>query len=154
MMKPDPTLEEMPGYLIRRLGQISTALFLEETQGLDLTPPQFGMLLLIVENPGRDQTWLGCRSALDRTTVTGVLDRLEGRDLIRREVDPGNRRARLLYPSAAGEALLTQAQRPVAQAHEKLLEPLPPAERTVFLSLLLRLVNANNSQSRAPLRHP
>jgi DNA-binding MarR family transcriptional regulator len=153
-MNEDMSLEQMPGYLIRRLWQISTALFLEETQGLDLTTPQLVMLLLIVDEPGHDQTWLGQRSALDRTTITGVLDRLEARGLIRREVDPTNRRARLLYPLPEGEALMARARPVVARAHEKLLAPLPPAERTVFLTLLQRLVDANNEQSRVPQQLP
>lgn len=153
-MNAEMALEEMPGYLIRRLWQISTALFLEETQGLDLTTPQLVAMLLIVNEPGHDQTWLGCRSALDRTTITGVVDRLEARGLIRREVDPSNRRARLLYPLPEGEALMARARPAVARAHERLLAPLPPAEQTVFLSLLHRLVDANNDQSRVPLRLP
>ncbi len=152
MTKNQQLLEELPGFLIRRLGQISTALFLEETAGLDLTPPQFGVLLVIAAQPGRDQTWLSCRTALDRTTITGILDRLSARGLIRREVDPSNRRARLLYPTPDGLALVEQAREPVDRTTARVLAPLSAAEQETFLTLLRQLVDANNDHSRAPMR--
>lgn len=151
-IKNQQLLEELPGFLVRRLGQISTALFLEETAGLDLTPPQFGVLLVIAAQPGRDQTWLSCRTALDRTTITGILDRLSARGLIRREVDPANRRARLLHVTSDGHALLEQARIPAERTTARLLAPLSAAEQETFVTLLRQLVNGNNDHSRAPMR--
>ncbi|WP_029011540.1 MarR family winged helix-turn-helix transcriptional regulator [Niveispirillum irakense] len=145
-------LEAMPGFLIRRLWQISVALFLEETAMMDMTPPQFGLLSLIAAHPGQDQTWLGSRAALDRTTVTGVLDRLEARGLIRREVAPHNRRARLTFPTPEGADFMARSEEPLARISERLLSPLDAGERHVFLGLLRRLVDANNDQSRAPVK--
>ncbi|MFV3131003.1 MarR family winged helix-turn-helix transcriptional regulator [Niveispirillum sp. KHB5.9] len=151
-MNNQTRLEELPGFLVRRLGQISTALFLEETAGLDLTPPQYGVLMTIAAEPGRDQTFLSCRTALDRATITGVVDRLETRGLIRREVDPDNRRARLLYPTPDGLALLDRTGGRVDKVTEKLLSPLPADEQRLFLDLLRRLVEGNNQASRVPMR--
>lgn len=147
-----PRLEELPGFLVRRLGQISTALFLEEMADLDLTPPQYGVLMTIATEPGRDQTWLSCRTALDRATITGVVDRLEARGLIRREIDPGNRRARLLFPTPDGLALVDRTLGRVGKVTERLLAPLPPDDQRQFLDLLRRLVDGNNEASRVPVR--
>jgi DNA-binding MarR family transcriptional regulator len=68
----------MPGHLARRFQQIAVAVFLAEVgeAGFDLTPVQYAALAAIKTNPGIDQVSLAGLIAYDRTTITGVLDRL------------------------------------------------------------------------------
>jgi hypothetical protein len=44
-------LSELPGHLIRRCQQISAALFLDECEGLGVTPIQFSIRSALVESP-------------------------------------------------------------------------------------------------------
>ncbi len=69
---------EMPGHLARRFQQIAVAVFLAEVEdaGFDLTPVQYAALAAISTNPGIDQVTLAGLIAYDRTTITGVVDRL------------------------------------------------------------------------------
>src|SRR5215213_2944818 len=69
---------DMPGHLARRFQQIAVAVFLAEVEdaGFDLTPVQYAALAAIKLNPGIDQVTLAGLIAYDRTTITGVVDRL------------------------------------------------------------------------------
>src|SRR5262249_19458275 len=69
---------DMPGHLARRFQQIAVAVFLAEVgeAGFDLTPVQYAALATIKANPGLDQVTLAGLIAYDRTTITGVVDRL------------------------------------------------------------------------------
>ena len=145
-------IEAHLGFLIRRSNQISVAIFLEETVEHDLTPPQYAALAFIMVSPGIDQTSLVARTALDRSTMTGVIDRLEDRGLIERRVDPQNRRARQLYLTPRGVDLFQAIHPKVTRVQERILAPLDESERTQFLHLISKLVDGNNAASRVPIR--
>lgn len=147
-------IQNLPGFLLRRCNQSSMAIFLQETAGLDLTPAQFGALALIAAEPGMDQTRLTDRLALDRSSVTKCVERLEARGLIRREVQPSDKRARLLFVSEAGYALLDATEAHVQRAQAAILAPLGPERAALFVSMLHALTTAHNELSRVPLRAP
>jgi len=128
---------EMAGHLIRRLHQLSTQVFQAKTQaaGLDMTSVQFAALDAIAEQPAIDQASLAATISFDRATIGGVIDRLESKGLVRREVSESDRRARLLSLTKDGEKLLA-ASRPTVEALQgEILGALSRAERKVFLAL-------------------
>jgi MarR family transcriptional regulator, temperature-dependent positive regulator of motility len=128
---------EMAGHLIRRLHQQSTQVFQTRTQaaGFDLTSVQFAALDGIAEQPGIDQASLAATIGFDRATIGGVIDRLELKGLVQREVSAQDRRARQLYLTPAGEQLRA-ASRPVVEALQaEILAPLSAVEREAFLAL-------------------
>ena len=53
--KPLEELYQRPGFLIRRAQQIAVSLFLEETGELGITNTQYGILMVLKEQPGIDQ---------------------------------------------------------------------------------------------------
>src|SRR5688572_32123944 len=73
------------GHMIRRLNQISTAIFLEETAELGLTSVQYASLNVIERKPGIDQVTLSSMAAFDKTTLVKVLDRLVDKGLVTRK---------------------------------------------------------------------
>jgi DNA-binding MarR family transcriptional regulator len=152
--KPPPVaainLDELPGHHIRRLQQIAVAIFLQETDTLGITPVQFAALQAVANQPGLDQRSLARAIGLDTSTVAGVVDRLETRQLLQRSADPNDRRVRLLSLTWEGEGLLRAAQPAMQRAQARILEPLSTADQRRFLQLLQRLVTANNGLSRAP----
>lgn len=145
-----PDLDDLPGHYIRRLQQIAVAVFLQEAEPFGLTPVQFGALQAVRRSPGVDQRTLAANIGLDTSTMGGVIDRLEARGLVRRNPSPTDRRVRLLTPTDEGIALLDQVYPAMLRAQERMLEPLPVAERGEFMRMLRVLVNANNELSRAP----
>jgi MarR family transcriptional regulator, lower aerobic nicotinate degradation pathway regulator len=147
-------LHAAPGHLIRRCQQIAVAIFVEETSGFDLTPVQYAALAVVRAQPGIDQTRLVNLIALDRSTIGSVIGRLETKGLVARRAGTADKRTKRLYPTAAGSAVLDAVAAAIDRAQERILAPLPPAERGPFMAMLTRLVDLNNSFSRAPLRRP
>ena len=145
-------LGTLPGHLLRRCHQISVALFLDECDGLDLTPLQFAVLHTLAGEGPLDQATLGGMTALDRTTVAVVIGRLEARQLLRRSPSARDRRAKIVSVTERGRHLLAQALPAVARAQSRTTAPLDAAETAEFLRLLRKLADANNACSRAPMR--
>src|SRR5688572_15798487 len=76
-----------PIALFRRLYQIATAASAEALASDDLIPLEYGVLLRVEANPGIDQNTLGHLLALDRTTISSVVFKLEQRGLIERAIN-------------------------------------------------------------------
>ena len=78
---------DKPGHLARRFQQIAVAVFhaAVEEAGYDLTPVQYAALTEIATQPGIDQATLAGLIAYDRTTITGVVDRLVQKGLLVRQ---------------------------------------------------------------------
>jgi DNA-binding MarR family transcriptional regulator len=145
-------LDERPGHLIRRLQQISFALFVEQARRFDITPVQYAALFAISRNPGIDQTALCNIIAYDRSTIGGVVGRLERKKLIKRADGAADRRTKSLHVTAAGRKLLGDIEPAVSSTQRLILEPLKAADRLPFMAMLRQLVRLNNEHSRAPLR--
>lgn len=143
-------LEELPGFYIRRLQQIAVAIFLEETQDFGITPVQFAALTAIHREPDLDQRTLAGRIGFDTSTLGSVIDRLEARGLVVRSNSPTDRRVRLLHLTDAGVTLLRDIDPSMRKAQLRMLAPLPPEQRLVFMDMLRTLLEANNVLSRAP----
>jgi DNA-binding MarR family transcriptional regulator len=143
-------LDDLPGHAIRRLHQIAVAIFLQETESSGLTPVQYAALQAVADHPGVDQRTLARSIGLDTSTLAGVIDRLEARGLLQRNASPDDRRVRLLTPTADGRALLVAVVPAMLRAQQRILEPLPAAQRREFMRMLRKLVTANNELSRAP----
>ena len=151
-MSDDGDLIAMPGHLIRRLQQIASALFLDQAKAFDFTPVQYAALVAIGDHPGLDQTTLCNEIALDRSTIGGVVGRLEKRGLIRRANGAADRRTKSLHITAAGRRLIRDIEPAVEATQWLILAPLKANERSAFMQMLKHLVHLNNEHSRAPLR--
>jgi MarR family transcriptional regulator, temperature-dependent positive regulator of motility len=149
-------LYDMPGHLIRRLNQISVALFSARMAeaGFDLTSVQFAALVTVRDRPRIDQATLAGLIAYDRVTIGGVVDRLVAKGLVLREVSPRDRRARVLELSPEGQDVLDRVLPVVTIVQSDILESLPEAERKAFVGLLRKATEAGNEHSRAPLVTP
>ena len=142
--------EHMPGYLLRRCHQIAVAIFLDECAAYDLTPLQFAVLDALASNGPQDQVTLGGAAALDRTTVSLVIRKLEQRRLLRRETSEHDQRAKIVTITAAGKYLLAETLAAVENAQRRIVAPLDEAETSQLLRLLEKLADGNNALSRAP----
>ena len=141
-----------PGYLFRRMQQISVAIFVEECKTCGLTPVQFAALVAIHSHPGIDATRLSAVIAFDRSTLGSVIERLEAKAYIERRPSREDRRVKLVYLTESGAALLGDIMPAVDRAQARMLEPLQPADRQTLMALLTQLVDLNNEASRVPLR--
>jgi MarR family transcriptional regulator, temperature-dependent positive regulator of motility len=151
-----PEIYDMPGHLIRRLQQASAAIFDNEIRqaGIDLTPVQFAALTMIAANPGLDQASLAQGIAYDRVTIGGVVDRLEQKNLVRREIAEKDRRARNLYLQPLGRQVLAEARPVVAHVQDAILRGLSQPDSEHLCRLLRKALDAVGDVSRTPIRTP
>jgi MarR family transcriptional regulator, temperature-dependent positive regulator of motility len=147
-------IQEMPGHLARRFQQIAVAVFLAEAEksGYDLTPVQYAALTAVSSNPGIDQVTLAGLIAYDRTTITGVVDRLVQKGLLARRENSRDRRARELKVTEAGLRTLRGMTPAVEAAQRLMLRGLTENEADELIRLLQKAITAGNELSRAPLR--
>ena len=89
--------------------------------------------------PESTQAALADKIGADKTRIIATLDDLQAAGLISREPDPGDRRARLLSITAAGDRVRRTVQDEIQGNEERLLAELPGAERKAFLSAAQRL---------------
>lgn len=106
---------------------------------LGLTPPQFDVITTLGNTPGMSMGELADRTLVTKGTLTGIVDRLEAKNLVRREVPQGNRRSFTVVLTPEGEAVF-KAVFPVHIAHLKeRFEQLDPIELERLKLLLQRL---------------
>src|SRR5919197_5430965 len=102
---------------------------------LNLSPPQaYALRQLAPERPlpMRD---LADSLACDASNVTGIVDRLERRGLVARQVSSSDRRVKTLVVTAEGVALRERLLRRLHQVPDAVAE-LPPEERRLLCGVL------------------
>ena len=130
-------------YLGRRFFQVAHAAAAEAHADIGLSPLEFGVLFQLHDRPGVDQNTLADRLALDRTTTSTTVFKLERLGLIRRTVNDSDRRARVLTLTSAGMALYASHRPKAEAAQQRVLSVLTAAERKQLAALLTRVINAN-----------
>jgi DNA-binding MarR family transcriptional regulator len=142
-------LDRRPGFLIRRLHQIHVALFQKNCAAFEITPLQYSLLSALAKRGTADQTTLAADVALDRTTTTGALKRLQLRQFVERSIDQGDRRAQVCRLTKAGTALLRQMERSARAAHRETVVDLSKADQRRFIALMQQIVAAHSRQADA-----
>ena len=145
-------LGTLPGHVVRRVHQLAVALYAEELGDINLTPVQYSTLQTVCSSPGIDQKTLASTIGFDASTIAGVIDRLEARGLVVRNVTPTDRRVRLLTPTPKGIETLADVVPLMLKSQDRLLEPLSEAERTELMRLMKVLVDANAELSNIPTK--
>jgi DNA-binding MarR family transcriptional regulator len=139
-------LKRMPGHLIRRAQQASSAIFSEEMAEFDLTSVQFIALVAIADSPGLDATRVGELIDVDKATIGGVIERLERKGLIDRRRSQEDGRVKVLAATRAARALITICFSRVEAVQERILAPLSVGERATLLELLHKLTTGQAAE--------
>ena len=126
--------------LLQRLTRRLRRAQAERLAPLGLTPAQERALRMITrsEEPPR-MTELADRLGIVPRSLTTVIDALERAGLVRREIDPRNRRAILLHLTDRGTAVRDDMREARRRAAEDLFAPLPADDRKALAELLSRL---------------
>ncbi len=77
-------------------------------RSLGLTSPQFDIIATLGNTPGMTFRELGERTLITKGTLTGVVDRLEEKKLVRRLASPTDGRCQIVQLTARGEAMFAK----------------------------------------------
>ena len=141
MAYEDPAqLADLLQRLMKRLRRAQA----EQLAPLGLTPAQERALRMITrsEEPPR-MAEIADRLGIVPRSLTTVIDSLEAAGLVRREIDPRNRRAILLHLTEHGTAVRDDLREARRRAAEDLFAPLSAQDRTALGDLLAALDSGN-----------
>lgn len=136
--KDDPYLK-----VLRPLVEAYLAFWREDSRhirSMHLTPSQFDVIATLGDTAGMTCSDLSAATLVTKGTLTGVLDRLESKGLIRRDPVDGDRRCTRIRLTDKGEAVF----RKTFSAHATFLRPyferaLTRKEAEQVRTLLLRI---------------
>jgi len=128
--------EEIVGLFMAVMGRMRQH-FAERSAEFDLSPPQAMALRELAEPKSMGE--LADRLFCDASNVTGIVDRLESRGLVERQVVPGDRRVKRLVLTAAGRDLWSDHRNRVFDG-APVISSLSPAQRRDFRALLRRMI--------------
>ncbi|MCU1453487.1 MAG: regulatory protein MarR [Acidimicrobiales bacterium] len=113
----------------------------------DCSKRAFGVLGQALTGPPRNQLEIGRALGLDRTVMVGIVDELEANGLVARQLDPKDRRARLIAPTAAGRQRHSELQAKIDAVVARLTAELSDTE----VDALLRALTSIAVQGPIPL---
>lgn len=132
-------IEKSIGFLIAKVYQRGAALFKEEFDRFDLTPQQFSLLCFLWKQDGLSQAELSSRTQIDRTTIGGLIDRLEKDGHVQRVSDPADRRAYQIFLTPKGMSLRDTLVPVACRVRDTFVSPLTESECMTLKSLLEKL---------------
>lgn len=113
----------------------------------DLTPPQLGVLEALAHLGPMKMCELGGKLLMSGANLTGVVDRLETKGLVRRVMNAGDRRTYVIHLTEAGGKLIGKIFSRHAQVIEELTNSLTASEKRQLTTLLKKLGKSINSPS-------
>jgi DNA-binding MarR family transcriptional regulator len=126
------------GRISRKLNKVTK----ESIASYGLTTSQFFMLIALYEENGILISKLAEKVALDRATLTGLVDRLERDGLVERRDDPNDRRAIKVYLTRKAEDLRHDLLEIYHRNNSMFLSILSPKERQAFEAIVEKLEQA------------
>ncbi|MCP4639619.1 MAG: MarR family transcriptional regulator [bacterium] len=128
------------------IGAAGTALFRQ----FDLTQAQFNALFSLKhKNVKLTQSDLGKRLVVTRASITSILDKLEGKGLVKRHTVPGNRRSYHVELTDAGRTLIDEVEPLYRDCLAEATRDLSDADCTRLIGLLEQ-VRARTRKIREP----
>ncbi len=107
--------------------------------GHGLTPGEVRTLGHAMRYSGSRQAILAERMGIEPMTLSAYLDRLEARQLIRREVDRTDRRAKIIHPTESAVKLMREIAPTFQRVYDEATRGLDPDDMRVCVKVLMAL---------------
>lgn len=114
----------------------------KHVHALDLTLPQFDVIITLGNTKGMSHKTLGEKTLITKGTLTGVISRLEDKGLVQRVPSEKDGRSQLVRLTEAGNALYESAFPEHLSHLERIFKDYAPEDVTVLESTLLKLRKA------------
>lgn len=109
-------------FLLTRAQQSVYQHFKNKLAAFDVTPVQYGVLNCLWREDGLTPKQIAETLSLDSSTITGILDRLENKGLLKRTSDPNDRRALRVVLTERGVKLREPVEKAAVEANQHYLE--------------------------------
>ena len=132
-------LETLIGYNARRAALSVIDLFMTRMSRYELRIVDFSVLSLITHNPGITSSQLCSALSVLPPNLVGIINALARRGLIKRQPHPRDGRAMGLHLTAAGRALMVEAEQTASDLEVEATDRLSVAERQTLIRLLRKV---------------
>lgn len=129
-------LEQCVNFALTRAQNTVNQYFKTRLAPHGVTPGQYGILKCLWDENGLTVKQIAERMYLDSSTITGLLDRMEQKGLIKRGPDPTDRRALSVVLTAEGQRLEGPVSEAIARANQEVLKDVGDAEAQKLMQLL------------------
>jgi len=129
-------IENSIGFLLSKSYQRGFGLFREQLDPYGITPPQFSLLAFLWQEDWLSQVELSERTQIDRTTLCGLIDRLEKAGVVERRPNPGDRRSYLICLTSRGKELEETLSTLAEQTIERFTAGLSAGDRSDLVRIL------------------
>lgn len=111
-------------------------------RSLSLTPAQFDIVVTLGNTAGMSPKELGEKTLITKGTLTGVVDRLADKKLVRRAASPSDGRCQIIQLTAQGEKLFSRIFPQHVTHMERAFAKFSPKELAEMTASLHRLRDA------------
>ena len=129
-------------YLMAKTGSLARQRWAAMLADLKVSPSQYGVLMALGEAGPLGQQHLAELVGVDPRNAVPIIDGLAAHGLVHREVDPVDRRRRVLDLTARGREVVGELASVGAEIERDLLSPLTPAEQATLRHMLRALLSA------------
>lgn len=136
-------IENWLPFLLAKSHQFTFGLMKSSVEQFGLTPPQFATLAFLWKKDGLNQQDLGNLMNVDRSTIGGIVERLEKLGLVKREEDPADRRSHVVYTTPEGDSIREEILHGLGEVKKAVSERLTPEEQERLRALLNKLRTNN-----------
>jgi DNA-binding MarR family transcriptional regulator len=132
---------ERYGFLLAMSAHRLRSRFEEELEPLGIQLKHVQVLAMVDHFGPVPQQRLGESTCIDRTSMVGLIDEMERRDLVRRRPDPVDRRVHRVQLTDDGRRMLGTCFEIVRRVEDECLAPLSMAERAELKRMLQQIVD-------------
>jgi DNA-binding MarR family transcriptional regulator len=132
-------LDDCINFLLSKTQQIVFQQFKASLAKYDVTPVQYGVLKCLWCQDGQNPSQIAGSLFLDTSTVTGILDRMENKGMIKRIADPKDRRSIKVVLTEQGRQLEEPVTKVIDEENKKVLCALNEEERVKLMEYLNRI---------------
>jgi len=128
-------LDDQIGFLLRKAHQRHRSIF-SRSIGARIATTQFAAMASLYTEGPTSQNQLGRRTAMDSATITGVINRLQQRGLVKSSASPADDRLSIIDLTPEGRDLIEHLLPRGEEISADTLAPLTPSERETLVRLL------------------
>ena len=137
-----PSFLDSTWYLMARAGSLAYQRWAAMITDFDVSPTQYKVLMTLGDSGALCQQRLAELIDIDPRNAVPIVESLVERGLIGREVDPADRRRRLLDLSPAGRGVADDLASVGAEIEREILRPLPRADQARLRHMLTAMLDA------------
>ena len=118
----------------------SAKAIVKQTSQIGLMPGQPKILEFLLENDGCTQKEIGLGCALDKSTVTCLLHKMEEMDLIKKAPHESDKRSSIILLTEKGREIAIEVKKISCSVDEGAWEDIDEEDKTIFIQTLQKII--------------